>query len=98
MRIRSAILLLCLSLGLGCTTRQDQLLLSSQARKPSTTTGYVLVHAEGLKAQRIRCQVKSEKTDDPIYLTDDPDWLDVSLATLQKIDKGCAKRILEKKP
>lgn len=96
MRTGSVILLLCLSWGLGCTTKPDQLLLFSQERKPSTRTDHTLVHKDGLKAQRIRCDVKVEATDDPVYLTDDPDWLDVSLALMQKIDKGCAVRILEK--
>lgn len=96
MRIAAVILSGLLSSMLGCSSWQDQLLQSSQVLKASTRTGYVLVNKHNLKASRMRCQVPVDLTDDPVYDTDDPEMVDVSLALLQKIDKGCIGRMLKK--
>lgn len=96
MRTATWIMLGCLSFGLGCTSWQDLPLQASQVTKQGSRTGYVLLNRHNLKAQRIRCQVPVELTDDPVYATADPDWVEASNAMLAKIDKGCARRILEK--
>ena len=89
------IILALLSFAPGCTNWQDQVLQLSQVTTPGTRTQYIRVHRGNLKAQRIRCQVPVDPTDDKVYATDDPDWVEASQAMLAKIDKGCAKRILE---
>ena len=96
MPIVAVILSVWLSFALGCTRWQDQALQSSQVLKSSTRTGYVLVNKANLQASRMRCQVPVEGTDDPVYATADPDLVEVSRALLQKIDKGCANRIMER--
>lgn len=93
MRIPVAIMLIFLSFALGCTKWPDQALQASQVTKPGTRTQYTRIHKGNLKAQRIQCQVPVEPTDDPVYATTDPDWVEASNAMLAKIDKGCAARI-----
>ena len=97
-RLRLAILVLSMSVGLACTPSPLRNQEQSQVLTKTIRTGYVLVSLPGLAANRRLCQVPVSKEDDPVYATADPEVVEASLAMLQKIDLGCLKRATPKAP